>query len=287
MGLYYALACVYDVHSCRESIFLRGDSSFIQESAKPGWKLCLKKVIARFLFTRVSGFFAVGQENADFYKFYGAKEKKIFLTPYAVENERYIECYNRLGVDKNRIRKEIGILSDKTVILFSSKLIERKRPMDILRAYEDLKMDDIALVYIGDGHLMASLEMNAKTKGLKNVYFRGFINQMEISKYYAMADIFVLPSDDEPWGLVVNEAMCFHLPVIVSDRVGCYKDLVKHGENGFVFKAGNIAELSGYLKKLILDSELRRSMGAKSFDIIKGWDYKADVRGILSALEAK
>ncbi|MBN1871710.1 MAG: glycosyltransferase, partial [Candidatus Omnitrophica bacterium] len=85
--------------------------------------------------------------------------------------------------------------------------------------------------------------------------------------------------------LAVNEAMCFHLPIIISDLTGCGRDLVKQGENGFIFKTGNIEELTNRLYKLINDSNLRQAMGNNSFKIIEAWDYDKDIDGMLKALE--
>ena len=112
----------------------------------------------------------------------------------------------------------------------------------------------------------------------------GFKNQLEISKYYAMSDIIVLPSDGETWGLVVNEAMNFRLPVIASDLVGCGSDLVKHGENGYIFKTGNIEELAKYLEELIMDKGKRKIFSEKSFEIVKNYNYDKTIESILEVI---
>ena len=130
------------------------------------------------------------------------------------------------------------------------------------------------------------LEKYIKENNLRNVHFVGFKNQTELPQYYAMADIFVLPSGiGETWGLVVNEAMCFGLPVIISDMVGCGKDLVKHGENGYIFPLGDVEKLAEYLADLIKNSKKRKLFGKKSFEIIQDYSHKKDIEGILKALE--
>ncbi len=102
-----------------------------------------------------------------------------------------------------------------------------------------------------------------------------------------MADIFVLPSGvGETWGLVVNEAMCFSLPVITSDLVGCASDLVKSNENGYTFSVGDIDKLSEYLKELINNSKKRELFGKKSLEIVKNHSYENDIKGILECLKA-
>lgn len=103
--------------------------------------------------------------------------------------------------------------------------------------------------------------------------------------YYVMADLFVLPSGEgETWGLVVNEAMCFGLPVIVSDRVGCGPDLIRQGENGYVFQVGNIDELAERLE-IIFDEVKMKKFGKKSFEIIKNYSYKNDIKGIFQSID--
>jgi len=116
---------------------------------------------------------------------------------------------------------------------------------------------------------------------LKDVLLTGFINQSEIGKFYSLADIFVLPSGaGETWGLVVNEAMLFQLPIVVSNAVGCAGDLVVSGENGFIFKEGDVDELARRLSELTTKSELRKTLGDRSGKIIENFDYSVMVNGI-------
>jgi glycosyltransferase involved in cell wall biosynthesis len=120
--------------------------------------------------------------------------------------------------------------------------------------------------------------------GLSRVVITGFVNQGEISRYYAAADVLVLPSSHEPWGLVLNEGMCFGLPVVASDAVGAAPDLVHSGENGFVYPAGDVSALADALRRLLADSAGRGRMGARSREIVAAFSYDTDVDGILRAL---
>jgi len=175
---------------------------------------------------------------------------------------------------------------DQTVILFTGKLIEKKHPFDLLKAYQRAANNSskVALVFVGDGALRPELEKYAKEHNLKNVHFVGFKNQTELPKYYTLADIFILPSGlGETWGLVVNEAMCFGLPIIVSDLVGCGPDLVKYGENGYIFPVRDIKKLTEYLLDLIQNPQKRKKFGKKSFEIIQNYSYEKGIEGILKA----
>ena len=110
------------------------------------------------------------------------------------------------------------------------------------------------------------------------------MNQTELPCAYTAADVLVLPSAEEPWGLVVNEAMNFSLPIVVSDRVGCGMDLVRQGENGYVFLHHSADQLAHSLAELIVHPERREAFGRSSLEIIKGWDIAHTVEGILEAL---
>ncbi len=267
-------------------VFIRGESPLNQEQTRNKAKIYAKKILLGSLFKRASALLAIGTQNREFYEFYNVPGSKIFHTPYAVENKRFIEDSVRLSLSKEDLRRKLGIPPDAPVILFSGKLIDKKRPLDLLRAYEKIGLENKALVYLGDGVLRSRLEEYVKKNNLKNVYFSGFKNQTEITAYYALADIFVLPSGiGETWGLVVNEAMCFGLPLVISDIAGCAKDLLKPGENGFVYPSGDIEALSGELLKLLQDAGLRRDFGIKSREIINSWSYEEDLKGILAALE--
>ena len=171
------------------------------------------------------------------------------------------------------------------VVLYSGKLINKKRPSDLLRAFEYVsKTQKAVLVYVGAGSLEPDLKQYAETKHLP-VVFAGFRNQTELPKWFAIADVFALPSGEEPWGLVVNEAMCFSLPVVASDQVGATGDLVRGGVNGFVFPTGDARSLSEHLQLLLSDPALRARFGQKSRKIIEHWSYRENVNGILSCLE--
>ena len=106
-----------------------------------------------------------------------------------------------------------------------------------------------------------------------------------ILEFYSLGDIFALPSLFEPWGLVINEAMCFSLPLVVSDKVGCGPDLVREGENGLIFPGGDAAALASCLQRLVAEESLRSQMRQRSLEIISKWNYQADVEGFLEALK--
>ena len=271
-------------------VFLHSENPLNQELLKSKWKIKIKKIILGALFKFISAFLYIGEENKKFYQYYGVPEKKLFFVPYAVDNSRFIAVNKELRIKNYELRKKAGIGKSDVVILFVGKLIEKKRPMDLLKAYHQLIIHNskfiIHLLFVGDGALRSELENYIKEHNLKNVHFTGFKNQTELPKYYAMADIFVLPSGvGETWGLVVNEAMCFSLPVIISDIVGCGKDLVKNEKNGYIFPVGDVKKIAEHLADLIKNPKRRKLFGEKSLNIIKNYNHDRDIDGILKTLD--
>ena len=268
----------------RTPILLRGESHLI--NYRPGLKMIFKSVVLLPLFKAISAFLPIGTLNTAYYKHYGVSGKKMFLTPYCVDNTLFSKWYQALHGKREQIKKKLGIQANLSVVLYASKMMPRKRAIDILKAYETIH-DKVsaAVVFVGDGKERPALEVYAKQHNLKNVYFAGFKNQTELPEYFAVADVFVLPSTDEPWGLIINEVMNFGLPIITTDQVGAGPDLVKHGENGFIYPVGDVEKLSNCLLKLLNDSGLRNTMGNRSLTMINKWSYTEDVEGILSALK--
>lgn len=120
--------------------------------------------------------------------------------------------------------------------MFSGKLIPRKEPLLFLRALGKLNNHkSLRVIILGEGPLKMQTVNMAEELLPGKVLFPGFINQSELGRYYVSSDLFVLPSNHETWGLVVNEAMQFGLPVVVSKNTGCHSDLVNFGKTGFVF----------------------------------------------------
>ena len=264
-------------------ILLRSETNGLAEPR--GLRRGVKRMVLQTFFSRVAGFLAIGTNNENYYKSYGVPQERIFLTPYSVDNAFFMERARGLAGQKRGLREKEGIPPDLPIILFCGKFQEKKRPLDLLKAFSLLNgQPPAALVFVGDGILRPAMERFVAQHSLPHVFFLGFKNQQDLPACYAMSDLLVLPSSGEPWGLVVNEAMCFGLPVIASDRVGAAADLVNPGVNGFTFRLGDIESLAGLLRSLLLDGETRKKMGAQSYSLISQWGIPEDVQGILQSL---
>lgn len=247
----------------------------------------LKKLFLPLLFQLINGFMVVGRLNRQYCEYYYASKKKMYLAPYAVDNEWFFAQRDLNLPYRQELKRELGIAPNARVILYAAKFLKRKRSMDLIRAFEELRLSEVVLVMVGDGEERALCEKYVKDQELDRIYFVGFKNQTELPKFYTVADVFVLPSENEPWGLALNEAMCFGLPVIATDQVGAVYDLIRHGVNGFVYHVGDIESLKSYLETILQDEELRQRVGKASLELIKRWGLEEGVKALLEALGAK
>jgi glycosyltransferase involved in cell wall biosynthesis len=266
-------------------LLLRGESTLLGRRAP--WVAAAKQAALGALLRRIDGALAIGTLNREFYRAFGVPEDRIFWVPYAVDNARFEADAAQWAPRRAALRSELGLPADLPVVLYAGKLIERKRPFDLLDAYAQAAADHpAALVFLGEGAERARIEVEAVRRGLSRVTVTGFVNLTEIGRYYAAADVLVLPSSHEPWGLVLNEGMCFGLPLVASEAVGAAPDLVRPNDNGFVYPTGDVAALAAALRRLLGDPVLRARMGARSREIVAAFSYDADVQGILAALRS-
>lgn len=268
------------------TVCLRCEMPQNQELLKKGFKQRIKRFGLKYLlFPRVNYFLYIGSQNKLFYKSLGVKDSKLVFCPYAVDDERFRAEWLQMLPEKESIRQKLGIPAEDKVVLYSGKYIKKKRPLDVLNAYAKLEDKNCWLIMVGDGELRGEMEEFIYRKKLTRVILTGFVNQSRIPEYYAISDVFVMCSElGETWGLSVNEAMNFNLPVIVSDVTGCSHDLVENGINGYVFETGNVDELANRLKNVLLDKTLRWNITSQKK--LENYSYSVinqNIKTILSA----
>lgn len=267
-------------------VFVRSETHL--RLANRGWRRWLRDGVLRIAYRFVDGFLSIGSANREYYRALGMPEARIFDVPYTVDNDRFMVAARRAAGRRNEIRRSYGLPLDRLVVLYASKFTRRKHPDDLVTAVARLRDDGIwvTLFLVGTGEMEAELRAAVHRRGLDDTIFAGFVNQAELPFIYAASDVFVLPSENEPWGLIVNEVMCAGLPVIVSDEVGCVPDLVQDGINGAHMKAGDVDSLIAALKRVIADDENRRAMGRASLKIIGEWSYERCRLGLRASLAA-
>ena len=268
-----------------KKVWLRAENPLNQELNKNKKSLFIKKVVLRYLlFPFIDKFLYIGTQSKQFFEYYGVKASKLIYTPYAVDNDLFQKEHASLK-DKDLLKQQLGLPLNKKIILFTGKYIEKKRPLDLIKAFHLPDASSSVLVMAGEGELRKQMESYIHENDVKNVVLTGFINQSEIAKYYAAADVFVMCSGiGETWGLSVNEAMNFALPVIVSKTCGCAEDLVHDNINGFLYDEGNIKALSDGIKTLLENEKLRVDFGNASLKIISDFSIQHIVKNMKAAV---
>jgi len=189
-------------------------------------------------------------------------------------------------VDRSAARASWGASASDAVVLFCAKLQPWKRPGDLLRAFAEAKLTNAQLVFAGEGPLRAQLESEAVTLGIASrVRFLGFVNQSQLPAVYTPADLMVLPSEYEPFAVVVNEAMCCGCPVAASDHVGAARDLVAPVRREFVFPCGDVSALAALLKDALADRTRLASLGRAAVAQMQTWSPERNIAATLEAIE--
>jgi glycosyltransferase involved in cell wall biosynthesis len=263
-------------------LFVTDSHSLRSWRAQSPWKLRLKKRLVRRILSLASGILVSSSGGEEYVRSMGVSSR-VFLLPSAVDNDWWSE--HAAKVDRHVARASWKIPPEATVALFCAKLQRWKGPMDLLEAFARAKVPDSYLVFAGDGPERNNLERKATELGFADrILFLGFVNQSLLPSVYRAADVFVLPSLFEPFGLVVNEAMLCGLPVVVSDRVGAKFDLVRPDENGYVFLAGDVEALAAILRQILPDGEKRARMGAAARRRMETWSPQEYAESVVRAV---
>jgi len=257
-------------------VWFRGDSNLVD--LQKGWKQLLRKLFLQWVYKKIDKAFYVGSANKEYYKEYGIKDKQLIFAPHAIDNQRFEENRENEALE---FREKLSVGKEEILILFAGKLESKKAPGLLLKAFAETDIQDVHLLFVGNGELDGNLKSEAGSLSpafSKRIHFMDFQNQQMMPVVYQACDLFCLPSQGpgETWGLAVNEAMAAGKAVLVSDKVGCSRDLVKP-ENGLSFKSGDIEELKYKLRQLCGSKEELVQKGLKSRSIIQSWSFEKQV----------
>ena len=243
-----------------------------------------KRIVAR-IFRMAAAVITSSSKAGLFLQSLGIPSERIFMGRSVVDNTWWTD--RAAQVDRAAWRRELNLPGEAPVVLYCAKLQPWKRPGDLLEAFSRANVLGSYLIYAGDGPLRPMLEQRSRDLGVANrVRFLGFVNQMGLPGAYVASDLLVLPSDYEPFGLVVNEAMLCGRPVVVSDRVGARYDLILEGETGRVFPCGDVEALAKILQSLLSDRSQLDRMGAAARERMQAWTPEQNVATFVRAVEA-
>ena len=312
---WYLKSYLQAARACRAAgvpVLVRGDSQL--RTPRSLLKRLAMEVRQRWMLRQFDGFLSVGQRHHEYLTHYGVPPDRIFFAPHFVDNEWFRARAEERKHRGTELRRLWGADGQTLVILFVGKFIAKKRPLDLLSALKVLNAQPSAwnflAVFVGSGELGQQLRRachviydgdkvlripasspqattaTARTANaaLPQCSFLGFKNQSELPDCYAAADVLVLPSESESWGLVLNEAMACGLPAIVSDSVGCAPDLIEEGLTGFTFPVGDVDQLAHRLAA-VADMKARGHDFAPALAAkLQAYSVRAAVEGTIQAL---
>lgn len=240
-----------------------------------------KKIFKCFLISNAKGYFSPSNNSDDYLIHYGAEKKNIYRYPFTSLKEREILTQVVSEDEKRALRIELGI-AETNLVLAVGQFIYRKGFDVLLNTCKDLE-HSTGVVFVGGIPTDEYIDLKEKYN-LSNVYFEGFKSKNELVKYFKAADIFVLPTREDVWGLVINEAMAYGLPIVTTNRCIAGLELVDGGESGFIVEVDNTDNLSTAIKDILSDNTLRKRMSKRSLEIINNYTIENMVKAHLQVL---
>ena len=237
-----------------------------------------------FFLRHCDRFVVPGMASFEYLRSLGSPAESIVTAPNAVDNSFFASQAEDAMAHATEFREKLGLPS--RFVLFVGRLVPEKGVFDLLDAYAKLESglrSEVGLVFAGDGVSREELMQQASRLSPGKVCFPGFTHREDLAGLYALADILVLPTHSDPWGLVVNEAMACGLPIIVSSVAGCSADLVEDGWNGYVVPPRDSEKLSVAIDSLVRQPELKGLMSARSSERIRNYSPEACADGLAAA----
>jgi glycosyltransferase involved in cell wall biosynthesis len=276
------IACLASKFS--KAAFLFGaDATSLTPRDGRNWKIPIKKLFWPWLFRLADQVIVPSSDGRDFMCSLGIQRDHVSLTGDCVDNDWWMRQSRQ--VDRVAVRASWGVSPNDAVIVFSAKLQQWKRPLDLLRAFAKAGLPNAHLLFAGSGPLLPQLQSEAASLGIASrVRFLGFVNQSQLPAVYTAADLLVLPSEFEPFGLVVNEAMCCGCAVAASDRCGAARDLVAPVCPDFVFRSCDVDALAELIKKAAADPARLKEMGRAALAHVQTWSPERTVAAAVDAI---
>lgn len=219
---------------------MRAETPVFQHRPAAAFRAPIRSAAVRVLVKGAAAALSLGPANDRFYRSIGLREEQLVRVPYVVDNEAVAAAATEARGRRREIRTQLQIPPDSFLLVAVSKLIARKRPMDMVEMLKRVD-PDIHLAWVGSGELFEALRCAVETCSLASrFHLLGFRSARETWAIMGAADALVLPSENEPWGLVANEAVAAGLPILISSECGAAESLVRPGVNGEILPVGDV-----------------------------------------------
>jgi glycosyltransferase involved in cell wall biosynthesis len=253
------------------------------EKNSPLWRTVYRKFVSKF----ADGFIANGILTKEYLvDVLKVKDDKIYIGGMSADNDNLIKKLNSFPLEKQKEFKfnMIKHKADSLIYLYVGQLIERKGIMTMIKAWQAFKETNKEgiLIIVGEGNLRENIENYIASNSIKDIIITGKIDYDEIYKFFAIADILIMPTLEDNWSLVVPEAMSCKLPIACSIYNGCWPELITH-DNGWLFDPLNLNEFVDTLIQIDNNKVFLSKMGEKSFEIVQNFSPNKVAENILSA----
>lgn len=242
--------------------FMEHDGGFDKTDPPP------LRILKRNLLCGAAGHFTTCREHKSYLQKLGIPAQKIYLYPFTSVSDHEVLRHRLTAGEKAALRQELHI-PEKKVVLSVGQYIPRKG-MDVLLAAAE-HLDDSVGIYIVGGKPTPEYSDFVNRRKMNNVHFLDFMEKPELFRWYSAADVFVLPTREDIWGLVINEAMANALPVITTTRCIAGQELICHGKNGFLVPANDSASLAARMSEVLSDDGKRSAMADLAWKTIQGY----------------
>lgn len=254
----------------KKPFYIEADGGIIQKDK------ILKYKIKRHFISSASEWICSGTKTMDYLVYYGAERKQCNLFSFSSLTKQDLNnAVNMLKRGKKIYKNAIGIKEKKMILTVGRFSYEKgygKGYDTVMRAAEKID-NDVGIYIVGDNPTDEFLEWK-RQKRLHHVHFVGFKTKEELASYYAAADLFVFMTRSDVWGLVINEAMSFGLPVITTDKCIAGLELVKNNINGFIISVNDERSLKDKIEYILDDEEIKQSFGKYSLQSIQNYSIE-------------
>jgi glycosyltransferase involved in cell wall biosynthesis len=250
---------------------------------RKGWRRAVKGAVVPRVLRRAAGALALGTASRDSLVERGAQRERVHIFANTIDVPEWEERQGELAQRRSELRAELGAGAEDVLLLSVARLGPEKGLDVLVRGVAVAGDPKLLLVIAGEGPQRREIEALAQELGVR-LRLTGDLAADKVAEAYAAADVFVLLSTRETWGVVVNEAAASGLPLVLSDRVGAAYDLLRDGENGFLVGAGDVEATGEAFKRLGADAGLRVRAGERSRELVRGWGYEASVESFVAAV---
>ena len=263
----------------RVPVLFRGDSTMLDTSPSPAGRL--RSTLLRQVYKNVDYALYVGTENKKYFLSHGLPSGRLIFVPHAVNNDFFRDSDGRYERQAQQWRARLGLDEGNLTFVYAGKFEPKKNLTLLMRAFLDDPHAGHRLLLVGGG--AEEERLRAMAQADKRIIFLPFQNQSQMPVVYRLGHVLILPSAwGETWGLAVNEAMACGRAVMTSNKTGCAADLVRQGQNGYIFDFRDHKQLSSLMQSMTIKKA--QKMGQASLEIIKNWTYEAGIINLKKAL---